>query len=346
MKATRRLDEYQKRHRWLGFPIAVLYKFIDDQGSYLAALITYYGFLSVFPLLLLLSSVLGFVLQGDPELQARILNSALSQFPVIGEQLGGPHGLRGSGEAIVFGVLGSIYGSLGVAQAAQNAMNVMWAVPRNRRPNPFLARARSLGLLLTVGIAVLGVTVVSGIVSDAGSLHGGVGTGLVILGLALSIVLNAAVFLLGFQLSTARRLSLRVSAPGALAAGVLWQVLQWVGAVYVTRVIRDASALNGVFAIVLGLIAWIYLGAASVLLCVEVNVVRANRLYPRTLLTPFTDNVVLTTADETAYAAAAKAQRAKGFERIDVKFDRRRHANGFTDAKEAVRTYVEDREAP
>ena len=95
MGLTRRLDDYQQRHRWLGFPLAVAYKFFDDQGVYLAALITYYGFLSLFPLLLLLASILGFVLRGNEDLRQQILDSTLSQFPVISEQLRDPQASAG-----------------------------------------------------------------------------------------------------------------------------------------------------------------------------------------------------------------------------------------------------------
>ena len=158
---TRWLDRFQQRHPVLGFPIAVIYKFAEDQGPYLAALITYYGFLSLFPLLLLLASVLGFVLQDDPDLQERILDSTLSQFPIIGQQLGEPQGLQGSTVAVVVGGLVALYGALGVAQALQNAVNVSWAVPRNNRPNPVRARLRSMLLLLTAGFAVIATTVLS-----------------------------------------------------------------------------------------------------------------------------------------------------------------------------------------
>jgi len=113
----------------------VAYKFFDDQGNYLAALVAFYGLLSLFPLLLLLSSLLGFALEADPDMQHQILRSTLSQFPVIGEQLK-TTGLRGSGAAVLVGVFGSIYGTLGVAQSVQNLMNVAWGVPRNRRPEP------------------------------------------------------------------------------------------------------------------------------------------------------------------------------------------------------------------
>ncbi|MHA6757067.1 YhjD/YihY/BrkB family envelope integrity protein [Streptacidiphilus sp. PAMC 29251] len=116
-----RLDSYQRRHRWLGLPLAVVYKFIDDQGTYLAALLTYYGFLSLFPMLLLLTTALGFALHGNPQLQQQVLNSALGQFPVIGDQIGANiHSFHGNTVALYVGIAGSLYGALGAAQAAQN----------------------------------------------------------------------------------------------------------------------------------------------------------------------------------------------------------------------------------
>ena len=122
MSVTERVDTFQRRHPVAGFPIGVIYKFGEDQGPYLAALITYYGFLSLFPLLLLLTSILGFVLDGRPELQQRILDSTLSQFPVIGDELADPQGLQGSIGAIIVGVLVALYGALGVAQAIEVEM--------------------------------------------------------------------------------------------------------------------------------------------------------------------------------------------------------------------------------
>lgn len=321
MSVTERLDALQRRHPAAGFPIAVVYKFIDDQGSYLAALITYYGFLSLFPLLLLLSTVLGIVLRGHPGLQERVLHSALNQFPVIGNQLGDPKGLGGGGLGLVVGILGTLYGGLGVAQAAQNAMNTIWAIPRNRRPNPFKARAISLLLLATVGLAVVGTTVLSGLGSSAHAFGVNLGGELKFGITVLAVAVNAGIFLLGFKLATARRLAIRDVAPGAITAAIIWQLLQSFGAAYVAHVVKNASATNSVFALVLGLIAWIYIEAVAVVLSVEINVVLAGRLYPRALMTPFTDNVDLTAGDEEAYAQSAKAQRAKGFEQIDVDFD-------------------------
>ena len=322
MGVTDRLDRYQRRHHWAAFPLAVLYKFVDDQGTYLAALITYYGFLSLFPLLLLSASVLGFVLQDDPELQSEILRSALRQFPVLGDELRDPQGLRGSVVGVVVGALVALYGALGVAQAVQNAMNVVWAVPRHRRPNPIKARARSLLLLGTGGIGVLGTTVLSAITASSKAYGGSVSRSVAVVAAIAAIALNASVFVLAFRVATARDLRKRDVLPGALGAAVVWQLLQVFGAAYVRSVLNGPSATYGTFALVLGLLAWLFVAAVAVVLCVEVNVVRAKRLYPRALLTPFTDDVDLTGADERTYADAATAQSAKGFEQVEVRFDR------------------------
>ena len=136
-----------------------------------------------------------------------------------------------------------------------------------------------------------------------------------------AVVVNAAVFIVAFRISTATKLSVRDVAPGAIVAAVIWQLLQLFGTAYVANVVKDANTTYGVFAVVLGLLAWIFLAALGVVLSVEINVVRTKHLYPRALLTPFTDNVDLTGADQRAYTDAATAQRHKGFQSVDVTFD-------------------------
>ncbi|HYH24935.1 MAG TPA: YihY/virulence factor BrkB family protein [Blastococcus sp.] len=322
MALADRLDRLQRRHPAAGFPLAVVYKYVDDSGPYLAALITYYAFVSLFPLLLLSSTILGHVLAGNPDLQQRLIESALSQFPVVGNQLGEPRGLSGGTLGVVVGVLGALYGGLGVAQAVQHAMNTAWSVPRNNRPNPFLARGRSLLLLGTAGTAVIGTTALSAV-----GAHGTGSLGVVVRTLVLvaSVLINAAIFVVAFRLATSRHLTVREVLPGALTAAVLWQLLQAFGVTYVSHVIGSASAVNGVFALVLGLLAFLYLASVVGVLCVEINVVRVDRLYPRALLTPFTDAVDLTPGDRRSYTGRAKAERMKGFETVDVTFDQRAH---------------------
>ncbi|MGH3424539.1 MAG: YihY/virulence factor BrkB family protein [Nocardioidaceae bacterium] len=314
------LDRFQRRHPVLGLPLAVVYKFFDDQGNFLAAIITYYAFIAIFPLLLIGYSILGFVLQGNEGLQDTIFDSALRQFPIIGNKFQQPDGLQGSTPAVVVGTVAALYGALGLGQASQNLMNIAWSVPRNSRPNPFLARLRSLLLLAMAGLAVLAATLLTALRSNAGMFGADLDATLQLVIVLGTIALNAFVFMLLFRLATARKHSLRAAAPGALAVALMWQGLQYAGAVYVEHVIGTADDVNGTFALVLGLVALIYIAAVMAVLGVEINVVRTKRLYPRALLTPFTDNVDLTRADRRAYADYAKSMRHKGFETIRVRF--------------------------
>ncbi len=316
MRMVDRLDDYQRRHPWLGYPLGVLYKFFDDSGGYLAALMTYYAFVSLFPLLLLLATVLSWVLSSRPDLQERILESALSQFPVVGDQLGNPKALSGGVTGVVIGVLVSIYGGLGVGNAVQYALNTVWDIPRNRRPNPFTARARSLVIILTAGLAIVGTTTLS----TLGALRvGWFGPGASLL---LTTAVNTLVVNGVFRWGTSRLMPIRNHIVGATLAAVLVQLIQTFGVVYIGRVVKSSSATNGVIGFVLGLLAFVYLVSIVLVICAEVNVVRVRRLYPRALLTPFTDDVDLTAADIEAYAASARAARAKGYQSIDVRFDR------------------------
>jgi membrane protein len=304
--------------------VAVAYKFADDQGSYLTALITFYGFLSLFPLLLLLVTILGFVLHDDPHLQAKLLDSALAQFPIVGAQLrDNVHARTGSGVAVVVGVLVTLYGSLGAAQATQNALNRAWAVPRNERPNPIKSRMRSLLLVVVLGVGVLVTTALSGLTTGAGAVGATVAGELRAVGIVLAILTNIALFMLAFRVLTAGQIPARDLRLGALVAGIAWGIVQLVGTYFLSHVLKGTQETYGVFGLVLGLIAWIYLFALVTVVATEINVVARRRLWPRALLTPFTDNVELTPADERSYTSYAEAERHKGFQRIDVGFRER-----------------------
>lgn len=322
MRSVRAVDGFQRRHGWAGFPLAVGYKYADDQGGFLAALITYYGFLSLFPGLLLLVTALGYALAGNAGAQQQILDTALAKFPVIGTQLEqNLSSIQGNAVAIVVGVLGLLYGVLGIGQAAQLAFNRAWAVPRHERPNPLRSRLRSSGLVLIVGAGLVATTILTGIGAATGDLDSHV-SGLVRLVLLLGAVLtNVAMFVAGFRLLTARDVPARDLAPGAVFAALCWQGLQALGATYVSRVVSHSSDIYGVFGIVLGLLAWIYLAATVTVLAAELNVVRACRLWPRSLLAPFTDGLPLTPADERAYVSYVEMRQHKSFEQIDVTFD-------------------------
>lgn len=322
------LDRTQRRIPVIGVPLAVVYKYFDDQGNYLAAVLTFYAFIAIFPLLLLASSILGFVLQGYPELEERALDSALAQFPIIGNELGRPGGLQGSVSAIVIGGLGALYGAVGLGLALQNVQATAWAVPRNSRTHPVLTRVNSVFLLAVAGTIILSVSVLSAVVTET-ELLGGVSSAgwfhwlvrlvtVLILGIVMTILLRMAA-------AKAINHDIARAAPGGFTIAVLWQLLQWLGAGYVSRVLTtaDSNGMNATFGLVLGLMVLLYVGAIMGVLGIEVNVVLAERLWPRALMTPFTDQVDLTEADRKAYAMYAQSQRHKGFETVSVRFDGR-----------------------
>ncbi|TIC89360.1 ribonuclease BN [Nocardioides sp. GY 10113] len=322
------VDREQRRNSALGFPLAVIYKFFDDQGNYLAAILTFYGFLAIFPLLLLATSILGFVLEGNPGLQEEVLDSALAQFPIIGDQLGRPEGLQGSTAGIVIGSVTALYGAIGLGLALQNVQSAAWGVPRNSRPHPVMTRVRSVLLLGVAGTAIFGISVGSAVLTETeliGSLSQHDWFHWVVRLIALALLGTLLTVLLRMAAARAVKKQVVHVAPGAYTIALMWTILQYVGTVYVTRVIASAQGnqMNETFSVVLGLMALLYVGAIMGVLGIEVNVVLANRLWPRALLTPFTDAVDLTDADRRAYAMYAQMQRHKGFETVAVRFDGR-----------------------
>ncbi len=323
VQIVRDVDRFQRRHPIVGYPLAVIYKFFDDQGPFLAAIISFYAFIAIFPLLLISTSILGFFLQDDPALRDRLLDTALSQFPIVGDQLGRPEGLQGSTGAIIIGAIVATYGSLNLGQASQNAANVTWAVPRNSRTNAVLQRLRSLVLVSFAGLGILTLAVASSVLANPDAI--GIDPG--DLSWAIRIVgflVTSAIFVGLFRLVSGGRASTRSVLPGAFTVSVLWQLLQLVGNSFVTNVIGAAEQqMNQTFALVLGLVAFLYLTGLMIVIGLEINVVLRRRLYPRALLTPFTDNVSPTEADLKAYTGYAKSQRHKGFQSIESTFEKR-----------------------
>lgn len=284
---VRRVDQFQQRHRVLAFPFAVMQKFGNDQAGGKAVTIAYYGLFSLFPLLLLLSTLLGFVLGSHPHLQQRILGSALANFPIIGQQLrSATHPLGGSFVALFFGIGGTLYGAQGVGQAAVNAMNTVWNVPYKKWPNFWMRRLRGLALLVLLGTGTIAATILTGF--GATLLHGGALTK--VWTLIAAVLVNFAVFSAGFVVLTAEPLHRRDVFTGAVLATAFWEGLQALGGWYVRRELSHATPVYGFFAIVIGLLSWLYLGALLTLLAAEIDVVRRYRLWPRSLTQPpFTD---------------------------------------------------------
>jgi len=271
----RSVDAFQQRHAAIGFPFAVVKKFGHDQAGNLAALIAYYGFFSLFPLLLVLVTVLGMVLRNNPDLQTRILDSALANFPVIGTEISrNVHALEGSGATLALGIALTLWSGLGVIKATQAAMNTVWNVPFEHRPNFLKSTLRALIMLGGLGVLTLAS-------AAAGSVGGGSDQWwLVILGVAVSLVMNLFLFLLAFRILTSENLTWSEVLPGAAVGSVAWTTLQALGGYYVSHQLQGASEVYGTFAMVIGLLAWIFIGAQVTLLAAEVNVVRKRHLWP------------------------------------------------------------------
>jgi YihY family inner membrane protein len=277
-RTTSRLDRWQRSRRPVAFVVAVVRKFSDDRAGRLAALVAYYGFFSLFPLLLVAVTIVGFAFSGDANVRLR--DSALSQIPVIGDQIRDQvHPLTGNTVALVIGFLAALWAGLSCMQAAQDAINTVWGVPRRTQSRFFTKRLRSLGALALIG-ASLGVG--AAVAQVATLLHGMPAVGRVAT-LVLGAAVNTAVFALAFQVLTSRRQRWGALVPGAVLAGVGYTALQVLGQWYVRRRVSGASAVYGTFAAVIGMLSWLYLLAQLCLVAAEVVVVREARLWPRSL---------------------------------------------------------------
>ena len=273
----RRFDRFQQGHRLLAAPLGVIKKFGEDEAGSMVSLIAYRAFFSLFPLLLLLTTILGYLLADDPSLRSSVIDSTLSQFPVIGEQLRGGE-LTGSGVALAIGIVGSLLAGLGVVLETERSFDAVWGVPDEDRRGFLGTRLRAVCLLLALGGLAILSTVVSGLVAGGSNLFGPVW------GILIATALNLIVFAAVFRLLTTPRVEFRALLPGIAIATIGWELLQLLGGWYVSHEVRNATPVYGTFALVIGLLAWIHLGAFFTVLGAEANVVRERRLWPRSLL--------------------------------------------------------------
>jgi YihY family inner membrane protein len=306
------VDSWQRSHAAAAVPVAVLKKFGDDRASSLAALMAYYAFFSLFPLLLVFVSVLGFVLENDPSLQEDIIDSTLARIPVIGAQLDDEVApLTGSTVGLAVGLAGALWAGLGVTLALGRAFQELWDVPRLDQRGPIRSRAYGVAALVVLAAVLVGSTVLSGL-----AIGGGIGPAAERLGaLSLALVVNAAVFLAVFGLLTQRPVVVRELLPGVTLAAVGSLILQSVGGWYVDRTVTGAGDTYGTFALVIGLLSWFWLGSHLLLLAAETNVVLHRRLWPRSLAGD------LEPADREALRRSAEAAHQDRRQEILVRFD-------------------------
>lgn len=312
-KLVRRFDAYQQGRPSAAFVIGVAKKYVEDRGPSLAALLAYYGVLSLFPLLLVLFTALGLLFSHDPSLRNRVIHSALSQFPVVGKQLDGHDAiteLRAKGIGLAVGLVGLFWGSLGVTKAGQRAMADVWNVPQVNRPR----FARRIGR----GVEFLGVLVLDVVLSTALAglvTFGGHALWLQVLAVVVGLVVNVALFLLGFRILTPNSVATRTLVTGATVAALSWNVLQYLGTWLVGHELRHASQLYGYFGSILGLVSFLFIAAQVSLIAAEINVVKARHLYPRSLTPPFTP------ADQAVLTALARQSQRFVAETVNVTFE-------------------------
>ena len=311
LRPVQAFDRYQQRHKGAAIPWAVIKKFGDDQAGNLAALMAYYAFFSIFPLLLVFTTILGFVLQGNDTLYDDVRNSVLGQFPVVGDQLHSGQ-LSGKATALVLGLITALWAGLGVTMAAQRAFDRVWAVPFKDRPNFVHSRVRGLLLLICLGImfvasaaaTTLATTVFGGALAKIG-------------GYAITLGVNFCLYVLAFRFLTSAIIPTRSLWLGAGVGALFLSVMQLVGTIYVKRVISHASNTYGTFATVIGLLVWLHLIAQLTLYAAEINVVVVRRLWPRSLFGPPDEP-----ADRETLRALAKVEERHEGEQVEVHFNK------------------------
>jgi len=310
--ALKRSDGWQARHAAVAVPIAVVKKFIEDDAAGLGVQVAYWGFFSVFSLLLAFVSILGFAFQSDPSFQKQVLDSTLRLMPVIGPQISGHIGsLTGSGVALGVGLVGALWAGLGVTLAIGTALDQVWAVPYLFRTGFVQSRLRGLLVLASVGT----ITVVA--TAAVGSATSGAITPAIpmVLSITAAAGIDLLIFLASFRLLTAAPVTTRQVLPGAVLATACWLLLQALGGIYVTQVLKGSSQTYGGFAGVVGLLAWLLIAAEITLMAAEVNVVLARKLWPRSLVGE------LRLADERTLRDAAKAEHRDRRQHITVTFE-------------------------
>ncbi|MDE3131885.1 MAG: YihY/virulence factor BrkB family protein [Acidobacteriota bacterium] len=274
----RSFDRFQQRHKPLALLFATIRKNGEDQSGSFAVAVAFYAFFAVFPLLLVFVTILGYVLAGDHALMTSVRKSVLGQFPVIGQTL--QHNrLHGDVLALASGVALSLWSSLGVTGAMITALDHVWAIPPHERAGFLRAKLRGLLVLLAVGSLFVVASGASGAVSS------GLGGGALLYlgGIVVSFLVNVGVFLISFRFLCSAPPAWRKLLPGAIAAGVMWTALQLLGGFYIDH-IKQSNSAYGTFALVLGILAWLHLGAQLTMYCAELNTVLAGRRWPRALL--------------------------------------------------------------
>jgi YihY family inner membrane protein len=313
-RAIRRVDATQRRYTPTAFVFGVIKKYGDDNGGVLVSNLAYSAFVSMFPLLLVLVTILGLIASVDPSFKADALNAVAGQVPLIGQTLTrNVHQLkRASVIGLIVGVLSLIWGSAGLAQSGLFTMGQVWNLPGPARPG-YVQRLGRAGLFLCLlGGGVIVTTLLASL-----NTYGHNAFVFVVLAEMLAAAVNVGMYIGAFRVLTPKGVPVRNLVPGAITGGILWTVLQVLGT-YLVHHYLHSDSVYGVFATVLGLIAWIYLAVEITVYSAEINVVLARHLWPRAIVQP-----PLTEADRASMAMQALQNQRRPEQHIEVTFDDR-----------------------
>ena len=305
-----RLDSYQQRHPALGVPIAVVRKFAEDESINFAAVIAFWAFFSVFPLLLVFVTLLGYFL--PPRLQGDVLGSVGGFVPLLSTDSIGH--LSGQWWALVVGILSALWSGSFVVIATQSAFNSVWEIPYAHRSSIGTQIGRSLGALGAIGLGLVLSTVISSYVIGAAT---GTNLGVVarLAGYLIPVALDVGLFFVAFRLLTDRDVATRDVLPGALLSGIVFWLLQQLSSLIIVRYLHTAKSIYGDYATVITMLWWFYLQSIVTLLGAQLNVVLKQRLYPRGLV-----NTPTTEPDYRAYDAYAKERTYRRNQRVNTEF--------------------------
>jgi len=313
-KVIRSLDSGQQRFTPAAFVFGVIKKYGDDNGGVLASNLAYSAFVSIFPLLLILTTILGLVASVNSEVRTQVLNAVSGQVPAIGNTLtGNVHELkRSSIIGLIIGFIGLVWGATGLAQAGLFTMEQVWNLPGPARPGFVQRLGRAIlfiallggGVIATTALASLNTYLLKGIWAVIGAE-------------VLAAAFNTGMYTGAFRVLTPKGVPTRELMPGAITGGILWTVLQVLGTWLVHHFLHSNSV-YGIFGIVLGLLAWIYLAVQVTVYAAEINVVLSRRLWPRSIVQP-----PLTEADRASMALQALQNQRRPEQHVEVTFDDR-----------------------
>jgi YihY family inner membrane protein len=313
-RAIRRIDATQRRFTPTAFVFGVVKKYGDDNGGVLVSNLAYSAFVSLFPLLLVLVTILGLTAAVDATFKADVLRALAGQVPLIGNQLTGKvqQLKRSSIIGLIVGVVGLVWGSAGLAQSGLFTMEQVWNLPGPARPG-YLQRLGRAGLFLS--LLGGGVIVTTGLASLSTYLHNGLAVKIPLE--LVTVAFNVGMYIGAFRALTPKGVPTRSLLPGAITGGILWTVLQILGT-YLVHHFLHSDSVYGVFGTVLGLLAWIYLAVEITVYSAEINVVLSRRLWPRSIVQP-----PLTEADRVSMALQALQNQRRPEQHVEVTFDDR-----------------------